>query len=219
MDATASHSHATSRRAFLSGGVKLAAGGLLAGAFPSLLEALGPMARGASAATLTDVVYQLGWITNTEFAGTYLAQKLGYFAKHGIDVSILPGGSNPVEPIVASGKAIVGDSNADTVSAAVAAGADLRIIGARYQKNPFCIISSAKKPIKSPAGLVGKKVGVNAYNLTAWNVFLKLNHITSSQVKTVDEGFTSGPSPLADGQVDAWMGFVTNEPGVLELTS
>jgi ABC-type nitrate/sulfonate/bicarbonate transport system substrate-binding protein len=157
-------------------------------------------------------------VTNTEFAGTYLAKKYGYFAKGGISVDILPGGSVTVEPIVASGKALVGDTNADTVSAAVAAGAPLRIIGARYQDNPFCIISSAKTPIKTPKGLIGKKVGINAYNLTAWSVFLALNGIKASQVTTVNEGFTAGPAALADGQVDAWMGFITNEPGVLTLS-
>jgi ABC-type nitrate/sulfonate/bicarbonate transport system substrate-binding protein len=89
------------------------------------------------------ISYQLGWVTNTEFAGTYLAQTQGYDAANGLKVTILPGGSDPVEPVVASGKALVGDSNADIVAAAVAAGAQLRIIGAKYQINPFCIISSA----------------------------------------------------------------------------
>src|SRR5216684_3050867 len=88
----------------------------------------------AGAASLTPISYQLGWITNAEFAGTYLAQSAGDYP--GLKVDILPGGSNPVEPVVVSGKALVGDSNADTVSAAVAAGAPLRIIGARYQNNP-----------------------------------------------------------------------------------
>ncbi len=182
-------------------------------AFPSLFGTAAVAATATpAAAAVKPISYQLGWITNTEFAGTYIAQKDGYFSSGGLSVNLLPGGSDPVEPVVASGKALVGDSNADTVAAAVAAGANLRIIGARYQLNPFCIISSAKDPIKTPQDLIGKKIGINTYNLTAWNVFLALNHIKPSQVTTVDEGYSSGPTPLVNGQVDAWMGFSTNEP-------
>jgi ABC-type nitrate/sulfonate/bicarbonate transport system substrate-binding protein len=206
-----------SRRALLGGGLKLAGAAALAGTAGGLLDSIGLGAPAAGAAPLAKVPFQLGWVTNTEFAGTYLAQEDGYFAKGGIAVDLLPGGTVAVEPVVASGKALVGDTNADTVSAAVEAGAPLRIIGAKYQKNPFCIISSAKAPIKTPQGLIGKTIGVNAYNLTAWDVFLSLNGIKGSEVTAVNEGYTAGPSALADGQVDAWMGFITNEPGVLTL--
>ena len=36
-------------------------------------------------------------------------------------------------------------------------------------------------------------------------------------VKTINEGYTAGPEALQEGRVDAWMGFMTNEPTVLEL--
>lgn len=214
MKTTAFPSAKRLRRLGRRGTVLISVVGFIASLTGMLIPAFQPV---ANASTLTPISYQLGWITNTEFAGTYLAQAHGYFKSGGLNVSLLPGGSDPVEPIVASGKALVGDSNADTVSAAVAAGADLKIIGARYQINPFCIISSAKSPIKDPKELIGKTVGVNTYNLTAWNVFLALNNIKSTQVHTVDEGYSLGPTPLENGQVQAWMGFSTNEPGVLSL--
>ena len=208
-----------SRRSFLSTGLKVAGGAaLLAGAGP-LSGALGEPASAATSPTsLSKLSFQLGWLTNTEFAGTYLAQEKGYYAKAGLAVTVLPGEGVDVEGIVGAGKALVGDSNADTCSAAVAQGADLKIIAAKYQKNPFCIISPAKSPIKTPAELKGKKVGVNAYNFTGWSTFLAVNGIPKSAVETVNEGYTSGPEPLADGRVDAWMGFITNEPTVLELS-
>lgn len=34
---------------------------------------------------------------------------------------------------------------------------------------------------------------------------------------TKDEDYTEGPTPLINGQVQAWMGYSTNEPGVLQL--
>jgi ABC-type nitrate/sulfonate/bicarbonate transport system substrate-binding protein len=205
-----------SRRSFLGGGLKLAGGVALASTVGTIGEEL-LAARAAGAATLTPLSFQLGWLTNTEFAGSYLANSKGYYSNGGLDVTILPGEGVDVEGIVGAGKALVGDSNADTCSAAVAQGADLKIIGAKYQKNPFCIISSAKKPIKTPKELIGKSVGVNAYNDTGWSTFLAVNGIHKSQVKSVNEGYTAGPEALQEGRVDAWMGFVTNEPTVLEL--
>jgi len=205
------------RRALIRGGMRIAGGVALAGSAGSLLDIASGM-RVAGAATGTPMSFQLGWLTNTEFAGSYLAQQDGLYKKQGLDVTILPGEGVDVEGIVGAGKALVGDSNADTCSAAVAQGADLKIIGAKYQKNPFCIISSAKKPLKTPRDLVGKRVGVNAYNFTGWSTFLAVNGIDKSKVVTVNEGYTAGPEALAEGRVDAWMGFITNEPTVLELS-
>jgi ABC-type nitrate/sulfonate/bicarbonate transport system substrate-binding protein len=208
-----------SRRALLGGGLRLAGGAALLG---TGLASVGDSLFGSSAASaapmMSKISFQLGWLTNTEFAGSYLAASKGYYSKAGLDVNILSGEGVDVEGIVGAGKALVGDSNADTCSAAVAQGADLKIIGAKYQKNPFCIISSAKKPITSPKELIGKTVGINAYNFTGWSTFLAINGIAPSQVKTKNEGYTSGPEPLADGRVDAWMGFITNEPTVLQLS-
>jgi ABC-type nitrate/sulfonate/bicarbonate transport system substrate-binding protein len=205
-----------SRRSFLGGGLTLAGTVALGGSLGALGENL-LTEQQAGAATLTPLSFQLGWLTNTEFAGSYLANSKGYYSQAGLDVTILPGEGVDVEGIVGAGKALVGDSNADTCSAAVAQGADLKIIGAKYQKNPFCIISSAKKPIKNPKELIGKRVGVNAYNDTGWSTFLAVNGIHKSQVKSVNEGYTAGPEALQEGRVDARMGFVTNEPTVLEL--
>ncbi|HTW98711.1 MAG TPA: ABC transporter substrate-binding protein, partial [Acidimicrobiales bacterium] len=206
-----------SRRALIGGGLRLAGGVAMASGLGGLGELLAASPR-ASAAGLTPLSFQLGWLTNTEFAGSYLAQLKGYYDKAGLDVTILPGEGVDVEGIVGAGKALVGDSNADTVSAAVAQGADLKIIAAKYQKNPFCIISSAKKPLKTPQSLIGKRVGVNAYNFTGWSTFLAINGLSKTQVTTVNEGYTAGPEGLTEGRVDAWMGFITNEPTVLELS-
>jgi len=213
-----SHETVLSRRSLLGGGLKLAGAAALLGGVGSIGDMVLGSAQPAGASTLETISFQLGWLTNTEFAGSYLAESRGYYTKAGLKVNILPGEGVDVEGIVGAGKALVGDSNADTCSAAVAQGADLKIIGAKYQKNPFCIISSAKKPITGPKELMGKKVGVNAYNFTPWSTFLAVNGISRSQVTTVNEGYTAGPEALADGRVDAWMGFVTNEVTVLELS-
>lgn len=204
-----------SRRSFLRGSAKIA--GAVAGtaAFGGAVSAL--LEPGvASAADLMSMSYQLSWVKDAEFAGSFLADKLGYYKKNGLSVDLLAGGAAVTpEPVVVSGKALVACSSADSCAEAINHGAPLKIIGVRYQKNPFCIISLAKKPIKTPQDLYGKKLGVSAANEVPWQTFVKVANIDVSKIKVVPVQFD--PTPLAVGTVDAWMGFITDEPGELEV--
>ena len=207
-----------SRREVLTRGVQFAgavgalgATGMLRAGSPALARAL----RAASATSMETVSVQLPWIENVQGAGEYIALTKGFYAKQGLTVSILSGGPNvSIEPTVVSGKATVGISSADAVAQARLKGAPLKIIGAGYQKNPYCIISSASKPISSPQELVGKKIGVSASNLTPYNIMLKLNKVDPSKVTVVPVQFD--PTPLAAGEVDAWLGYYTSEPITLK---
>src|SRR6218665_128573 len=114
------------RRAFLksSGAVALATPFLLSGRFASAAEDLG------------EISYQLGWVKNFQFAGEYIADSKGYFTQQGLKVSLLSGGPGvSAEPIVLSGKALVGQNSTDNTANAVAKGAPLKIIGTNYQKS------------------------------------------------------------------------------------
>ena len=81
------------------------------------------------------------------------------------------------DAVVAAGKAFVGISSPDITAAAILQGADLIIVGAQYQKNPFCIMSLATKPIHTPQDMIGKKIGVQSTNESVWKAFLKANNI------------------------------------------
>jgi ABC-type nitrate/sulfonate/bicarbonate transport system substrate-binding protein len=200
-----------SRRSFLSTGAKFAGTAAVAGMVPSVLDT-----SWASAASLSSMSYQLSWVKDAEFAGSFLAEKLGYYKKHGLAVNILAGGAAVTpEPVVVSGKALVASSAADSCAQAIAQGAPLKVIGVRYQKNPFCIVSLAKSPIKTPEALYGKKLGVSAANEVPWQTFVKVAKLDVSKITVVPVQFD--PTPLATGEVDAWMGFITDEPGELEV--
>lgn len=209
-----------SRRSLLRGGVRVAGGIALAGAAPSLLAACSSSSKkastAASSAQTTDLSYQLSWVPDVEFAGSYLAKDRGYYSKHGLDVGFRAGGASvSVEPVVTEGKALVGSSNADTVAEAVAQGAPLKIIGARFQVNPFCIISGASKPIDAPKDMYGKSIGVSSANEEAWKTFVALNKLDVSKITVVP--VQDDPTPLAAGEVDGWMGYITDEPTQLSL--
>jgi ABC-type nitrate/sulfonate/bicarbonate transport system substrate-binding protein len=172
----------------------------------------GTSADGGSTATAS---LQLNYLQNVQFAGSLVAKDKGYYTKNGVDVSLISGGPNlAVEPVVAGGKALVGITHTATAVNAINNGAGLTIIGAGYQKNPFCVVSLAGKPITKPSDLIGKKIGVSATNLPVWDAFLKANDIPASEVTVVTIAFD--PTPLVSGEVDGFVAFYTNEPTILE---
>jgi ABC-type nitrate/sulfonate/bicarbonate transport system substrate-binding protein len=171
---------------------------------------------GAAAADYGTLNYRLSWIKNVEFAGAYLADTNGYYKAVGFSgVNLIAGGptATPMEEDVNSGKALVAVSSPDITGAAILKGADVKIIGAGYQKNPFAIMSMTAKPINTPQDMIGKKIGVQASNESVWDAFLKANNLQNAKITKVPVQFD--PLPLTQGVVDGWFSFITNEPNDL----
>lgn len=177
-----------------------------------------PAAAGASTpadAAPADVSIQLNYLENVQFAGTLMALGKGYYQQNGLNVTVLPGGPNvSPEPVVVSGKALVGVTHTAEAVSAINNGAPLTIVGAAFQKSPTCMISKASAPIKTPKDMIGKRIGISDTNMPIWTAFLKANGISASQVKVNTVEFST--QPLADGQIDAIMGFYSNEPIILQ---
>ena len=206
------------RRAFLVNSVRAAAGLAVVGSASGLLAACGGAAPAPTGAAkdLGTLDYQLSWIKNVEFAGQYVADTKGYYTAAGFSaVNLMAGGPNvSQDSVVAAGKALVGISSPDITSAAILKGAPLVIIGAQYQKNPFCIMSLKETGIKTPQDMIGKKIGVQATNEPVWNAFLKANNIDPSKITKVPAQFD--PQPVVSKEVDGWFSFFTNEPNLLK---
>ncbi len=220
------------RRGFLRLGAAGTAGLALAGSggLAAFLAACGSSSKPSSSATTAaggsattaranfgTLDYQLSWIKNDEFSGEYLADTRRYYIEQGFsNVNLISGGPNvQQDAVVASGKAFVGISSPDITSPAILQGADLITIGAQYQKNPFCIMSLATKPIHNPQEMIGKKIGVQSTNESVWKSFLKANNIDPSKITEVPVQFD--PTPLTTGTVDGWFSFITNEPNLLKV--
>jgi ABC-type nitrate/sulfonate/bicarbonate transport system substrate-binding protein len=178
-----------------------------------------PAAGGSSSsapASYGTLDYRLSWIKNVEFAGAYIADSKGYYTAAGFSkVNLIAGGptATPMEADIQTGKALVAVSSPDITGAAVVKGADIKIIGAGYQKNPFAMMSMTKNPIKTPQDMIGKKIGVQAANESVWEAFLKANDLSSAKITKVPVQFD--PLPLTTGVVDGWFSFITNEPNDL----
>ncbi len=206
------------RRAFMRSCAFTVGGLAVAGGIGETLAACGSQSSTSAAATsssLGSITYQFSWIKNVEFGGSYIAATKGYYADQRINVSFLAGGPNvSVEPVVVSGKALVATDSPELVAGAVAQGAPLKIIAATFQKSPFGILSLAKAPITSPAGMIGKKIGVQGNNVTIFKAFLHVNGIPADKVTIVPVQFD--PSPLVAGSIDGYLAFNFNEPVDLE---
>ena len=174
-------------------------------------------AAGSTAAAFGSLDYQLSWIKNVEFAGEYIADTNGYYKQVGFSsVNLMSGGPNVnQDSIVDSGKAFIGSSDPVITSPAINQGAKLIVVGAQYQKSPFCIMSLASNSLPTPESMKGKKIGVQDVNLSIWNAFLAVNNIKQSDLQTVSVGFDT--AELVAGAVDGWFSFITNEPNELKV--
>lgn len=165
-------------------------------------------------ASLGKANLQLSWIENVEFDGSYIAETKGYYLDAGLDVTLLSGGPNVAElAVVAAGKALVGLADSVVNATANNQGADLKVIGAGYQKSPYAMMSMANNPIKTPKDMIGKKIGVPAGDLNGWEAFLKINGIPLSKVHSVPVQFD--PSVLPAGEVDGFISYFQEEPSEL----
>jgi ABC-type nitrate/sulfonate/bicarbonate transport system substrate-binding protein len=158
-----------------------------------------------------DISVQLSWIKNEEFSGEYFADSKGYFADAGFDaVNLIPGPSTGVAELV-SGTTDVALSDAVSIGSAVAAeGAPLKIIGTTFQKNPFTIVSLADGGnIVTAEDLKGKKIGVQDSNSALFNALLAANGMSADELEIVPVQYD--PAPLTNGEVDGFVGYLTNE--------
>jgi NitT/TauT family transport system substrate-binding protein len=173
------------------------------------LGALGLAPRAALAQTR--VALQLSWLHSVQFGGSYIAQDRGWWAEAGLDVTLMSGGPNaPVEPPVVAGTALVGISAADYTAAAVEQGAPFRILGVAMQKNPFVIASLPANPVRVPADLAGKRIGMALANMPVLQALCTLNGVDVGTIKVVPTQYS--PQPLLVGEVDCLLCWETDLP-------
>ncbi|RJO76604.1 ABC transporter substrate-binding protein [Nocardia panacis] len=159
------------------------------------------------------VAVQLSWLKNIEFAGEYFADSRGYYKAAGFgSVNLVAGGaaSTSVEAGLDTGKVWIGMSAPQTTAPAVLEGLPAKIIGTTYQKSPFCLVSSAAKPIRNPQEMKGRRIGVQDTNQLIFNALLSANGMKPGDVTIVPAQFD--PTPLTTGEVDGWVSYLTNEP-------
>jgi NitT/TauT family transport system substrate-binding protein len=151
--------------------------------------------------------------TNPIDAGSevYYAQKMGFFAKHGINVEItgLTSGA-AITAAVIGGSADVGQSNAVSVAQAHERGIPVQIIAGanRYlvQADESALIVSADSPIHTARDLNGKTIAINGVRGIAEIVtrnWVDKNGGDAKTLKFLDLPFTAMAEALDEHRVDA----------------
>ncbi|HEY1931978.1 MAG TPA: ABC transporter substrate-binding protein [Acetobacteraceae bacterium] len=162
------------------------------------------------AGALQPVTMQLGWLGGGNQLGEVAASQLGYFAKEGLELTIVPGGpNNDGVATVASGHGEVGQvSSSPSLMLAVSQDLPVRCFAVSAQKHPYAFFSLARNPVHSVAELKGKRIGIQATGVVLLRALLVKNSMTLDDVKVVTIG--SSMLPIMTGQVDVVTGWVTN---------
>ncbi|SMD21990.1 ABC transporter substrate-binding protein [Kibdelosporangium aridum] len=190
-----------------------------------LLAALAAAALTACSTPATDqpaagnadkVTYLTSFSTFGRDAYAYVAQEKGYFKEVNLDVTINPGTATvDVLKLVASGRADFGAGDF-TATAITVAKEKLPVttVAMIHQKSLAAIVSLTDKGIKTPADLVGKRIGdqPGSTNQLMFPVYAKQAGIDHTKVEFVPSAPPALPQLLAAGQVDGIGQFVVGVP-------
>ena len=155
----------------------------------------GAMSLAAFQALAADkVTLQLKWVTQSQFAGYYVAKDKGFYEEEGLDVEIKPGGPDIApEQVIAGGGA---DVIVDWMGGALAArdkGVMLVNIAQPFKKAGMELVCPKEGPVKTEADFKGKTLGVwffgNEYPFLSW----------MSQLKIPTDGGAEGVTVLKQG--------------------
>jgi putative hydroxymethylpyrimidine transport system substrate-binding protein len=158
----------------------------------------------------------LDFYPNPDHAGIYMAQKLGYFAEAGLDVSIETP-SDPAAPVkqVAAGRTDLAISYEPEVALAREQGLDVVAVGALVDRPLTSLIWLKESGIKGVGDLRGKTVATAGipYQDAFLKTILARVDLTPEDVKAVNVGFGL-LSALIGGSAQAMLGGYSNVEGV-----
>jgi len=106
-----------------------------------------------------EVTLQLKWVHQAQFAGFYMAQEKGYYAKENIKVIFLEGGQGiDIAQRVVSGQADFGVLAPEFIFIKRSQGAPLTAIAAVYRRSAVVFVAMADSGIVRPSDFIGKTV-------------------------------------------------------------
>jgi putative hydroxymethylpyrimidine transport system substrate-binding protein len=180
------------------------------------LVACGEKSEDSTSAGAEPLSLTLDFYPNPDHAGIYMAQKLGYFADAGLDVSIQTP-SDPAAPIkqVAAGRTDLAISYEPEVLLAREQGLDVIAVAALVDRPLTSLIWLNKSGIGGIADLRGKTIATAGipYQDAYLKTILARAKLTPSDVDTVNVGYGLLPA-LVGGRAQAMLGGFRNVEGV-----
>lgn len=124
-----------------------------------ILALLLPAAALAADKPLAKITVQLDWVAEPEHGGFYQALARGFFRDEGLDVTIVPGGPNAfVMPLVASGRADIGQADSTNTLLQQAEGLPIVQFAAVFQDDPSGLLVNAGSSVRKFEDLQGKTI-------------------------------------------------------------
>lgn len=167
---------------------------------------------------LTRLALLLDWKAMPTYAGFFLARELGLFARHGLEVDLQPGhGATIATRMIADSQEYwVGTSSGAATAIGVSQGLRVKSLAVLYRSTPSVLFSRPEAPIRRPAELAGKRVGLVPGSVTVdeFHGLLAANGLDRSQVTEVAVPWTA--QPLLDGTVDALIDYEEMLPAELQ---
>ncbi|GEM82902.1 MULTISPECIES: ABC transporter substrate-binding protein [Meiothermus] len=160
----------------------------------------------------------LGYLPDVQFAPFYAGVVEGLYARRGLEVEFQHGFASELYPLLAQGRLDFVVADAEDVIALRAQGTPLKYVLALYQSVPNALFSRAEKNITSVRDLKGKTIGIPGLfgtSYTSLQAMLRAAGLRESDVKIEQIGFTQAEA-IVTGRVDVAIGFINNEPIVLE---
>jgi NitT/TauT family transport system substrate-binding protein len=185
---------AMDRRSFLSSAGLMTAGSAFSIACP-------PIVRAATPIKLT-----LPWLPLGTYSYTFVAKKLGFWEKRGLDVTIDSGfGSGKVCVPVDQGQYDFGIIDLAVMMNCAGRGLDLVAIAGLWPLSPIGIFSLKESNITKPKDLEGQTVAfdVGSGDFQLWPAFVKATGIDDAKVNKVTMDAASLIKALVERQVKA----------------
>ncbi|WP_373070062.1 ABC transporter substrate-binding protein [Gemmatimonas sp.] len=165
-----------------------------------------------------DIKFALDFIPLGRHAPWYVALSKGYFKEEGLNVTILPTkGTADAIRYVESGLAEIGFIDIPSLVASGAAGSAIRIVGAVYQKAPYCVFSlNPGANVSSPKDMVGLEIGSSSASFMPriFAAFMKMNNLDPSTLKIVNIDGAARVPMLVSRKVPAIDQFIMGEPSI-----
>jgi len=165
------------------------------------------------------VTLTLNWVPYGEHAPFYYGVQKGYYADEGIDLEIEPGsGSGNTIKAVAQGQTTFGWADTPPLLNGITSGMPVKSVGVFLQKGPASIEFLSDENIKSVKDLKGKTIGGTPGDAmyATFPAFLKANGMQPGDVTVVNMDAANKIAQLAEGQVDAIMGFFHDQGPTIE---
>ena len=171
-------------------------------------------AGGFAQARSQTVNLQLGYLLGGNQIGEIAAKQLGYFEEEKINLVLQPGGpSIDGVAIVASGRNEIGQvSSSPSLMLAASQKIPVTCFAVGMQQHPYAFFSLAKKPVRTPQDMVGKKIGIQATGRILLTALLRKHNIAEKDVEAVIIG--SEFTPLLTGHADAVSGWLTSATAI-----